>query len=192
MAVRKLLKLPLALSALVLLPQTAFAQEETAADPAQPDAAAMIASALKAAPEAITATATLADLAGNVLRQGTSGFTCMPDDPEIPGDAPICLDAGWHAFINAWMNQEEPPVLEEPAFIYALQGGWPASNVDPYAAGPTEDNEWLGISDPHIAVLVPDASMLEGISTDPKNGGPWIMWDDTPYAHLMIPAARKQ
>ncbi len=21
----------------------------------------------------------------------------------------------------------------------------------------------------------------------PDNGGPWIMWPDTPYAHLMIP-----
>jgi hypothetical protein len=39
---------------------------------------------------------------------------------------------------------------------------------------------------------VPDGSMLEGVSTDPKNGGPWVMWRDTPYAHLMIPAAQKK
>ncbi len=187
MAARSMLPgLALTLATLVLLPRAAFAQEEQASD-----AAAMIASALSAAPEAITATATITDLDGNVLRQGTSGFTCMPDDPKIPGDGPICLDAGGGAFINAWLNQETPPVPEELAFIYALQGGWPASNVDPYAEGPTEDNEWLGISPPLIAVLVPDASMLEGISTDPNNGGPWIMWRDTPYAHLMIPAARK-
>jgi hypothetical protein len=186
---RVLFGLTLTLSTLVLLPQVAFAQE---VDAAQPDAAAMIASALKAAPEAITATATVTDLAGNVLREGTNGFTCMPDDPGVPGDAPICLDAGWQDLISAWMNREEPPVPTEPAFIYALQGGWPTSNVDPYADGPTEDNEWLGITDPHIAVFVPDASMLEGISADPNNGGPWIMWSNTPYAHLMIPAARKQ
>jgi hypothetical protein len=163
-----------------------MAQEEEA------DAAAKIASAMSAAPDVITATATIADLNGEVLRAGTNGFTCMPDDPAIPGDAPICLDAGWTAWIDAWMNREEPPAPENPAFIYALQGGWPASNVDPYAQGPTEDNEWLGIPAPHIAVLVPDVAMLEGISTDPDNGGPWIMWRDTPYAHLMIPAARKQ
>ena len=139
-----------------------------------------IANALSAAPELITAAATVADLDGTVLRAGTNGFTCMPDDPAIPGNGPICLDAGWQAFIKAWMNQEEPPVPETPAFIYALQGGWPTSNVDPYATGPTEDNEWLGLTDPHIAVLVPDPSMLEGVSPDPLNGGPWIMWGDTP------------
>ncbi len=186
MAAYKLPYLPLTLSMLILLPAAALAQED------EVDSAAMIASAVSAAPEAITAAATVTDLAGNVLHEGTSGFTCMPDDPDIPGNAPICLDAGWHAFIGAWMNHEEPPALKEPAFIYALQGGWPTSNVDPYATGPTEDNEWLGITDPHIAVLMPDASMLEGISADPQNGGPWVMWGDTPYAHLMIPAARKQ
>lgn len=186
MAMQKLPRLRLALPILVLLPATVLAQEDEA------DSAAMIASALSAAPEAITAAATIADLDGTVLREGTSGFTCMPDDPGIPGDTPICLDAGWQAFINAWMNHQDPPAVDAPAFIYALQGGWPTSNVDPYATGPTEDNEWLGNADPHIAVLVPDASTLEGISSDPNNGGPWIMWGDTPYAHLMIPAARKQ
>ena len=186
MAARKLLYAPLALFTLALLPRVALAQED------ESDAAAWIASALSAAPDLITSTATVVDLDGNVLREGTNSFTCMPDDPAIPGAAPICLDAGWQAFIHAWMNQEEPPAVAKPAFIYALQGGWPTSNVDPYATGPTEDNEWLGVTDPHIAVLVPDPSMLEGISPDPENGGPWIMWRDTPYAHLMIPAAQKQ
>lgn len=186
MILNKRLYLVATLLVLSLVPQALIAQEEGA------DTAAKIASAMSAAPDAITATATIADLNGDVLRAGTSGFTCMPDDPAIPGDAPVCLDAGWKAFIDAWMNREEPPALENPAFIYALQGGWPTSNVDPYAEGPTEDNEWLGISAPHIAVLVPDVAMLEGVSTDPDNGGPWIMWRDTPYVHLMIPAARKQ
>ena len=28
---------------------------------------------------------------------------------------------------------------------------------------------------------------LAGISTDPRSGGPWVMWADTPYAHVMVP-----
>ena len=36
-------------------------------------------------------------------------------------------------------------------------------------------------------MLIPVLDMLKGISTDHLNGGPWIMWPDTPYAHIMIP-----
>jgi hypothetical protein len=28
---------------------------------------------------------------------------------------------------------------------------------------------------------------MKNISTDPNNGGAWVMWPDTPYAHLMLP-----
>jgi hypothetical protein len=28
---------------------------------------------------------------------------------------------------------------------------------------------------------------LKNISTDHLNGGPWVMWPDTPYAHIMVP-----
>ena len=28
-----------------------------------------------------------------------------------------------------------------------------------------------------------------GLSTDPHNGGPYVMWKGTPYAHIMIPVA---
>lgn len=183
---RNVLGLSLALSTLFLFPPAALAQGDEA------DAAARVANALSAAPDLISDRATVVDLDGTVLREGSNGFTCMPDDPAIPGNGPFCFDAGWQAFLDAWMNREAPPVPEGPAFIYALQGGWPTSNADPFATGPTEDNEWLGVTDPHIAVLVPDVSLLEGVSADPANGGPWIMWGDTPYIHLMIPAARKQ
>jgi len=33
-------------------------------------------------------------------------------------------------------------------------------------------------------VIVPDTKMLQGISDDPNNGGPYVMWKGTPYAHI--------
>jgi hypothetical protein len=33
--------------------------------------------------------------------------------------------------------------------------------------------------------------MLDAFPTDPKSGGPWVMWKGTPYAHLMVPVALK-
>jgi len=38
-----------------------------------------------------------------------------------------------------------------------------------------------------VMVLLPDQRLLEGVSTDPKNGGPFVMWKGTPYAHIMLP-----
>jgi hypothetical protein len=34
---------------------------------------------------------------------------------------------------------------------------------------------------------VPDLKSLHGISTDPRNGGPYVMYPGTPYAHIMTP-----
>jgi len=41
-------------------------------------------------------------------------------------------------------------------------------------------------------VVLPDPKMLEGISDDPNNGGPYVMWKGTPYAHIMIPIAPRK
>jgi hypothetical protein len=41
----------------------------------------------------------------------------------------------------------------------------------------------------HLMIVLPDPKMLEGISDDPHNGGPYVMWKGTPYAHIMIPVA---
>jgi hypothetical protein len=67
-----------------------------------------------------------------------------------------------------------------------LMGDAGASNVDPFAQGPTAQNEWVRTG-PHLMLVVPDRAVLDGFPTDPENGGPWVMWKGTPYAHVMIP-----
>ncbi|GAA3532608.1 hypothetical protein [Zobellella aerophila] len=151
-----------------------------------------IASAMSAAPPSVSATATIldwpADMAAEMptLRQGTNGWTCLPDMPATPGNDPMCLDAPWLDWLNAWVNKTTP-VTKELGFGYMLQGGSPESNTDPYASGPSDSNEWITEPVPHLMILVPDAAMLEGLPTDHNNGGPWVMWRDTPYVHIMAP-----
>ncbi len=70
---------------------------------------------------------------------------------------------------------------------YMLMGDSPVSNTDPAATSKTTDSDWVVGLGAHLMMLIPDRRSLDGISTDPYNGGPWIMWPDTPYAHLMIP-----
>jgi hypothetical protein len=111
----------------------------------------------------------------------------MPDMPDVPNDTPMCLDAPWRGFIEAWMAKKTPNV-SRVGFGYMLQGDMPVSNVDPFATAPTATNQWLANGGPHVMLLVPDAKLLDGLPTDPANGGPFVMWKGTPYAHVMVPA----
>src|SRR5438552_3278924 len=65
----------------------------------------LIASAEKAAPPALAKHASIATIAAdgkmNMLRQGTNGYTCMPDDPTSPGPDPMCVDANAMAWLEA-------------------------------------------------------------------------------------------
>jgi hypothetical protein len=76
---------------------------------------------------------------------------------------------------------------QEIGFAYMLMGDTPVSNKDPYETKPTGKDDWVSDLGPHLMMLVPDPNMLKNISTDHLNGGPWVMWPDTPYAHIMIP-----
>ncbi len=151
-----------------------------------------IQSAMSAAPASIAESATIMDWPAEeggemvVLREGTNEFTCLPDMPATSGNDPMCLDEPWMKWADAWMNEEEFKT-QKMGFGYMLQGGSPGSNIDPYAEGPTDDNEWMTEEKPHVMIIVPDESALEGLPVTPDQGGPWVMWRNTPYAHIMAP-----
>jgi hypothetical protein len=89
-------------------------------------------------------------------------------------------------FLQAYMTQTEP-TYEGIGIAYMLVGDSPVSNSDPYATEPTDPEDWVTDMGAHLMILVSDKSLLEGMSTDHLNGGPWVMWPDTPYAHIMVP-----
>jgi hypothetical protein len=148
------------------------------------DRAAMIANALRAAPASITDHAAVMDWEGNTLREGTNEWVCFPDPPTME-DAPMCLDRQWQVWADAWMKQE-PVAIDGVGIAYMLVGDAGASNVDPFAEGPTADNEWV-VTGPHLMIIAPDVASLDALPTEPGNGGPWVMWKGTPYAHIMVP-----
>lgn len=151
---------------------------------------ALIASAISAAPASVSQDATVMDWQQNVLREGTNGWTCLPDMPDTPGNDPMCLDDPWLNWAHAWMTKTKP-TYTEIGFGYMLRGGSPESNTDPYAEGPSSDNEWISNPVPHIMMIVPDPIVLDGLTDDAENGGPWVMWRGTPYVHVMIPTPKK-
>ena len=161
------------LTGILLVPGFAAAQEA-------------IDSAMSAAPASISADATIVDWEGNELRAGTNDWTCLPDRPDTEGDDPWCVNGAWLNFLEAYVGQTEPS-YNSIGIAYMLMGDSPVSNSDPYATSPTTPDDWVTDLHAHLMVLVPDLSLFEGVSTDHLNGGHWVMWPGTPYAHLMIP-----
>ncbi len=151
---------------------------------------AVIRRALSAAPAAVAENASVMDLEGNMLRQGTNGYTCYPSMPRR--DYPMCVDEPYLKWIEALWGGIEPPPPPRMAFGYWLQGTSPLSNEDPFATEAEMASQVRFDGAPHVAILMPDRSLLDALPTDPTNGGPWVMWKDTPYAHIMVPAPRRK
>jgi len=151
-----------------------------------------IGNAMTAAPDSISAKATVLDWPAKegekptVLRTGSNGWTCLPDMPDTKGNDPMCLDQSWMKWVDAYMAHKAPQILTVGVgYMIAPGGGW-GSNTDPYAGTETKDNQW-SLHPPHVMILSPDLKSLENISTDPHNGGPYVMFKGTPYAHIMAP-----
>lgn len=188
------MRLTTALAATVPLLLLGGAASAQSGPPSEAASEEMTRSASSAAPLSVTGEATIVsrtmppsgDGGADVLREGTNGWVCMPDNPEVPGDSPACLDATWRAFLDALLEGEEPPADGGLGVGYMLRGDFPVSNRDPSATEPTADNEWIPDSGPHVMLLVPDTSVLEDLPTSPGDG-PWVMWAGTPWAHVMVP-----
>jgi hypothetical protein len=101
-----------------------------------------VADALSAAWPGMAENATVVDWEGNVLREGSNGFTCFPTPPTLEGKAPMCMDSEWMEWADAWSNKKDY-AADKLGISYMLAGDGGASNIDPYAEGPTEDNEWI-------------------------------------------------
>ena len=151
----------------------------------------IIKSAEAAAPAAVAQNATIIamDEQMNVrtVREGTNGFTCMPDNPHSPGTDPMCLDKAGMEWAQAWMSKQNPPE-GRVGFGYMLAGGSDASNTDPHATEPASGADWVDTG-PHIMIFNPGelAKDYPQQADKPDTKAPYVMWAGTPYEHLMIP-----
>ena len=150
----------------------------------------MIASAMRAAPADVGRHATIMamDAQGKMrtLRQGTNGFTCIPDAPATPGNDPMCADKAAMGWVNAWLTHATPP-SGKVGLMYMLEGGTDASNTDPYATQPKGEH-WIKTG-PHVMVVGADQAFYDQYpkQANPDTGAPYVMWAGTPYQHLMAP-----
>lgn len=178
-------------SLLLTLTAVATAHAQPAATAGTPPAMsaarrdALVHSALAAAPAAVAAHATVlapgADGKMIKLRDGTNGFTCLPDDDDHSGA--MCADAEGMKWAESWMSHAAKPANTAPGVIYMLTGARDPSATDPFAKR-VHGKEV--VSGPHWMLMYPFSGRTSGLPVTPKRTGTWIMWDGTPYAHLMI------
>jgi hypothetical protein len=165
---------------------------------AQDDVDDRIADAMSAAPASISENATILTYPDaetgemTVLREGTNDWVCLTSSPRAVAAGlqdSSCNDEVWQGWIEAFMAGETP-TIDRIGFSYVLQGNAGLGNVDPFATGPEDDPTWH-VSGPYIMILMPDHDYT-GIPTDHEYGGPYVMWADTPYAHIMVPVAEHE
>jgi heme/copper-type cytochrome/quinol oxidase subunit 2 len=144
-----------------------------------------IESALSAAPLNIAKAAAVAEMDSQrnlkVLREGTNGFTCMPGNPEGPGEPPMCADQVAMQWNSDFAEHKPKPTTTIPGIEYMLAGATQRSDSDP--SDTTSPPIKIG---PHWMILWPFDPKTTGLPTTHKATGAYIMWAGTPYAHLHV------
>ena len=146
---------------------------------------AKIARAMSAGPSNIAGSAQIvdSDASGNtvVLREGSNGFTCMPGNPKVIGQPPMCVDAAslqWFADAKA---HKAKPTNTVPGITYMLAGATQRSDSDPNDT--TSPPIHVG---PHWMIMWPFDPKTTGLPTTHRDDGAYIMWAGSPYAHLHV------
>ena len=85
-----------------------------------------IARAMSAGPNEIAKLARIIDndAKGNtvVLREGSNGFTCMPGNPKVIGEPPMCVDAASLQWFSDAKAHKPKPTNTVPGITYMLAG----------------------------------------------------------------------
>ncbi|MGB8965634.1 MAG: hypothetical protein WCB99_08335 [Candidatus Cybelea sp.] len=144
-----------------------------------------ISKVMGAAPEPVVRGATIITMEKNGsprnIQTGGNGFTCMLLDPNTP----MCADKNAMDWMHALITHTTPP--NTVGFIYMLAGDNGTSNTDPFATAPNSSNHWV-TTGPHVMIVGPATKdMGYPMTPDPDPSKPFVMWPETPYAHLMIP-----
>jgi len=156
---------------LIFITALAYAQMP-ASRPSKSDAE-KVASAMRAGPKFVTQNATVLDWPSSpggefrVLRDGTSGWSCLPGRPEATHDEPACFDQVFLQFIKDSMAGRTPNV-QSVGISYMYGGFWVANKSHATGSG---DEFHVG---PHIMIIGLDQKIIQTLNHDGSNGEPYV------------------
>ena len=160
------------------------------------------ANALSAGPASITQDATVMDWPADpkdgmsharVIRQGTNGWTCMPDIPGRPQHDPMCVDEIMMKWLMATLAGTKPDI-DRVGLSYMLMGEARQAQGATPARDPRQVKEWFYVG-PHVMVVLPDSAKgaLRGITKDLSTNQPYISFlssSDVATPIWVIPVAK--
>jgi hypothetical protein len=117
-------------------------------------------------------------------KKGTNGFTCIPTVMNLPVPDPICMDAAAHQWMTDLMNNAPKPANSVPGIAYMAHGG---SHFEKDGKVVMSGDGAKIVKEPaHWMVMWPFESAATKLPTVPNPSGTYIMFDGSPYAHLMV------
>jgi hypothetical protein len=141
--------------------------------------------AMSAGPDNISKSARIIDKDAQankvVLREGSSSFTCMPGNPNVIGDPPMCADAASMQWASDFSAHKPKPTNNVPGITYMLAGATQRSDSDPYDK--TSPPITVG---PHWMIMWPFDPKATGLPIHHRDTGAYIMWAGSPYAHVHV------
>jgi hypothetical protein len=118
------------------------------------------------------------------VKPGTNGFTCIPTVMNLPEPDPMCMDGAVHQWMTDLMNNAPKPSNTVPGIAYMARGGSHYEKDGKVVMQP--DGAKVVKEPPHWMVMWPFDPTASKLPTHPNPSGVYIMFDGTPYAHLMV------
>ena len=171
----------------VLLVGTALAGEQKGVSSLSKDEQVKLAES--AAPPRISqdATITIFGQDGKLVevRKGTNGFTCLPTIEQGPKPDPVCVDQAALQFLQDFFQGKPKPTMSVPGIGYMARGGFHWEKDGNVVMG-KEDGAKLIEEPPHWMIMWPFDAATSKLPTKPNPAGAWIMFEGSPWAHLMV------
>lgn len=117
-------------------------------------------------------------------RKSSNGFTCIPTVMNLPEPDPICMDAASHQWMNDMMSNAPKPSNTIPGVAYMARGG---SHYEKHGKVVMSGEGAKVVKEPpHWMIMWPFDAATSKLPTAPNPSGVYIMFEDSPYAHLMV------
>ncbi len=117
-------------------------------------------------------------------KKSANGFTCIPSVMNLPDPDPMCMDAAVQQWMTDRMNHAPKPTNTVPGIAYMARGGAHFEKDGKIVM--SGDGAKIVKEPPHWMLMWPFDAAATKLPTIPNPSGVYIMFDGSPYAHLML------